>query len=98
LKPSIRLRAFAKINLGLKIVGKRPDGYHEIRTVFQTVALHDSLEISLARGQGRIFLECDDPAIPAGRGNLEAGAEIPGRNPCSSRQTHPGGLGFGGRQ
>jgi len=70
LKPSIRLRAFAKINLGLKIVGKRPDGYHEIRTVFQTVALHDSLEISLARRQGRIFLECDDPAIPAGRGNL----------------------------
>jgi len=70
LKPTIRLRAFAKINLGLKIVGKRPDGYHEIRTVFQTVALHDSLEISLARGHDRIFVECDDPAIPAGRGNL----------------------------
>ena len=70
MKPSIRLRAFAKINLGLKIVGKRPDGYHEIRTVFQSVALHDSLDISLVRGHDRISVECDDPAIPAGGRNL----------------------------
>lgn len=70
MKPSIRLRAFAKINLGLKIVGKRPDGYHEIRTVFQTVGLCDRLEISLARGRGGIVVECNDATIPAGRGNL----------------------------
>ena len=70
MKPSLRLRAFAKINLGLKIVGKRPDGYHEIRTVFQTVGLCDRLEISLARGRGGIVVECNDATIPAGRGNL----------------------------
>jgi len=70
LKPSIRLRAFAKINLGLKIVGKRPDGYHEIRTVFQTVGLCDRLEIFLSRGRGGIVVECNDTTIPAGRGNL----------------------------
>jgi len=40
-----RLRALAKINLSLKVVGKRPDGYHELRTVFQTISLADRLEV-----------------------------------------------------
>jgi 4-diphosphocytidyl-2-C-methyl-D-erythritol kinase len=70
LKPSIRLRAFAKINVGLKIVGKRPDGYHEIRTVYQTVGLCDRLEIFLARRRGGIVVECNDATIPTGRSNL----------------------------
>ncbi len=70
MKTSIRLRAFAKVNLGLKILGKRPDGYHEIRTVYQTVALHDRVEVSVeARGTGT-EVECDDPAVPGGRRNL----------------------------
>jgi len=67
---SIHVRAFAKINLGLKIVGKRPDGYHEIRTVYQTVELYDRLTLSVKRGKEAIDLECSDPAIPSGRGNL----------------------------
>lgn len=67
---SIRLRAFAKINLGLKILGKRPDGYHEIRTVYQTVALHDALEVTLRRTGTGVLVECEDPAVPTGRGNL----------------------------
>jgi 4-diphosphocytidyl-2-C-methyl-D-erythritol kinase len=67
---SIRLRAFAKLNLGLKILSKRPDGYHEIRTIYQTIALHDRLEISLSkRGEG-IRFECDNPQIPSGSENL----------------------------
>jgi 4-diphosphocytidyl-2-C-methyl-D-erythritol kinase len=70
LKSSLRVRAFAKVNLGLKIVGKRFDGYHEIRTVFQTLALHDGLEISLCRRRRGIVVECDDPTIPVGRNNL----------------------------
>jgi len=70
LRPSIRLRAFAKINVGLKIVGKRADGYHDILTVFQSVALHDRLEVALSKRGTGITLECDDPSIPAGRGNL----------------------------
>lgn len=70
MKQSIRLRAFAKINLGLKILGKRADGYHEIRTIYQTVALCDRLDVSLLRYGGGVLVECDDPAIPLGRANL----------------------------
>jgi 4-diphosphocytidyl-2-C-methyl-D-erythritol kinase len=70
LKKTIRLRAFAKINAGLKIVARRPDGYHEIRTIYQTIALHDRLEICLANSGKGIEVECSNPAVPAGPGNL----------------------------
>jgi 4-diphosphocytidyl-2-C-methyl-D-erythritol kinase len=69
LTSSIRIRAFAKINLGLKVRARRPDGYHEIFTVYQTIALHDRLTISL-QGGGGVSVECDHPAIPVGRRNL----------------------------
>ena len=66
----IRLRSFAKINHGLKILRKRPDGYHELRTIYQTIGLHDRLEISVSPSGKGITVECDNPAIPAGSGNL----------------------------
>lgn len=66
----LRLRAFAKINLGLSILGRRPDHYHEIRTVLQTVRLHDRLEVSLKKRDRSIEVLCDAPDIPAGPGNL----------------------------
>lgn len=62
------LQAFAKVNLGLQVLGRRPDGYHEIRSVLQTVSLADRLEIGLG-GPG-IALEVDDPALPSGSENL----------------------------
>src|SRR5262249_10480577 len=43
---SARVRALAKINLDLRVLGKRPDGFHELRTVFQTSSLAESLEIA----------------------------------------------------
>ena len=43
---AVRVRAFAKLNLGLRVLYRRPDGYHEIRTVFQTISLADQLDIS----------------------------------------------------
>ena len=70
MQKSIRLRAFAKINLGLRILSERPDGYHEIRTIYQTIALHDRLEISLRKAGEGIRLECDNPEIPSGAENL----------------------------
>ena len=56
MKPErIKLRSYAKVNLGLHILGKREDGFHEIRTVFQTIGLHDTLEIRLTPGQAVSF-------------------------------------------
>jgi 4-diphosphocytidyl-2-C-methyl-D-erythritol kinase len=48
----IRIPAFAKVNLRLDVLGKRADGYHELRTVFQTVSLHDSLRFRPGRATG----------------------------------------------
>lgn len=70
LPKTLRVRSFAKINHGLKILRKRPDGYHELRTIYQTIGLHDRVEISLSRAGKGIAVDCDNPAIPAGTGNL----------------------------
>jgi len=45
----VRIPAFAKINLRLDILGKRGDGYHELRTIFQTISLHDELRLRMSR-------------------------------------------------
>jgi len=68
-KASVRLPAFAKINLCLHVMGRRPDGYHELRTIFQAVSLKDTLELSLTSQPG-IALETTDPALPTGPENL----------------------------
>ena len=49
---SIRVRSFAKINLGLGIGALRADGFHELRTVYQTIALHDIIRVQVGRGIG----------------------------------------------
>jgi 4-diphosphocytidyl-2-C-methyl-D-erythritol kinase len=48
----VRIPAFAKINLRLDILGKRPDGFHELRTVFQSISLHDELRLRASRKPG----------------------------------------------
>ncbi|HEX4002242.1 MAG TPA: 4-(cytidine 5'-diphospho)-2-C-methyl-D-erythritol kinase, partial [Candidatus Acidoferrales bacterium] len=68
-KRSVRLPAFAKMNLCLHVVGKRPDGYHELRTIFQAISLHDTLELSRTTKPG-ITLESTDAALPSGPENL----------------------------
>src|SRR6202790_4220297 len=45
----VRIPSFAKINLRLDILGKRADGYHELRTIFQTVSLHDELRLRASK-------------------------------------------------
>jgi 4-diphosphocytidyl-2-C-methyl-D-erythritol kinase len=66
---SVRLRAFAKVNLCLHVIGKRPDGYHELRTIFQTISLHDTLTLSLVR-EPEITIETTDAMLPSGPENL----------------------------
>ncbi|MGH9481101.1 MAG: hypothetical protein ACRD1L_03325, partial [Terriglobales bacterium] len=67
----IRVRACAKINLGLKIVRRRADGFHELRTVFQTVALADRMEIAITRGRGiALQVRGDGAGVGATQENL----------------------------
>lgn len=65
----MRLRALAKINLGLDIIGKRDDGYHEVRMIMQTIQMYDVLEIQKKDTPG-ITLTTNLPYIPTDEGNL----------------------------
>jgi 4-diphosphocytidyl-2-C-methyl-D-erythritol kinase len=69
----MNVRSFAKINLGLEVVRRRPDGYHDIRTLFQSVDLADRLELEPA-ADGTVRLEGDDPSVPWDETNLIARA------------------------
>jgi 4-diphosphocytidyl-2-C-methyl-D-erythritol kinase len=66
---SLSLPSFAKINWSLEILGKRPDGYHEVKTVLQTISLHDDLHFEVS-GDGSVAVSCDDPEIPTDDRNL----------------------------
>jgi 4-diphosphocytidyl-2-C-methyl-D-erythritol kinase len=59
----VTARSFAKINLGLRIGPLRTDRFHELRTVYQTIALHDVIHVEVQRGSG-IEIRCDDPRVP----------------------------------
>jgi 4-diphosphocytidyl-2-C-methyl-D-erythritol kinase len=65
---TLTVSAFAKINLDLRILGTRPDGYHDLRTIFQTLVLADQLTFSPMRGPMEI--RCNDAAVPTDRRNL----------------------------
>ncbi len=65
---SVSLPSFAKINLDLRILGVRPDGYHDLRTVFQSLALFDSVTVTTRRGP--LAVTCDEPDIPTDQRNL----------------------------
>jgi 4-diphosphocytidyl-2-C-methyl-D-erythritol kinase len=59
----VTVRSFAKINLGLRIGALRANGFHELRTVYQTIALHDIIRVSVERGSG-IEIRCEDSRVP----------------------------------
>ncbi len=66
---SISLAAPAKINLSLRLLGKRPDGYHELETLMVPIRLADEVEVTLVPGH-EVSVACNDPEIPTGRENL----------------------------
>lgn len=99
----LQLRCPAKINLGLEVEGRRPDGYHEIRTLFQAIDLADELWVEGSE-EPRLEVEVEGAGLPPGRGNLvcraaEAlrGRAGPGRGACIRlRKRIPVGAGLGG--
>ena len=64
----MNLCAHAKINLNLAVLGTRPDGYHELKTVFQSLALHDTLQFE--RADQRLSIACRSPGVPLNERNL----------------------------
>jgi 4-diphosphocytidyl-2-C-methyl-D-erythritol kinase len=64
----VNLPSFAKINLGLRTGPLRADGFHELRTVYQTIALHDIVTVSIGRGS-RIEIRCKDSHVPTDSSN-----------------------------
>ncbi len=97
-------RAYAKLNLYLSIQGLRPDGYHELETIFQAISLCDLVSVTVHR-QGGISLRCSLPYLPTDQRNLAVKAanlffELSGiRNPglnINIKKSIPVGAGMAG--
>jgi len=65
---AVRVASFAKVNLGLEVLALRQDGYHELRTIFQTIDLHD--DVVLAPRPRDVVVRCKHPLVPPGAENL----------------------------
>lgn len=98
------IQAPAKVNLVLRVLGKRPDGFHEIETLMAPISLADELDVEVSKGTG-IELICDDPEIPVDAGNLvwravevfarRAGCQFHTRIHLRKKTPHGAGLGGG---
>ncbi|MDZ7374867.1 MAG: 4-(cytidine 5'-diphospho)-2-C-methyl-D-erythritol kinase, partial [candidate division KSB1 bacterium] len=82
-------RAYAKINLGLKVCRRRPDGYHDICTIFQQIDLADELAFEVDREAGAIGLLCEGAELPVDERNLvmKAALRLADRVPDKARRT-----------
>lgn len=98
----MRVRAYAKINLSLEVLNRRTDGFHNLRTVFQTISLFDTLDIEAVRSRRRSVTVESDVEIPgenliaraahAVLGALRMQADVR----CRLRKKIPMGGGLGG--
>jgi 4-diphosphocytidyl-2-C-methyl-D-erythritol kinase len=71
--PAMKMRALAKVNLHLRILGRRADGFHDIETLMVPVSLGDELVVETSLGR-TVKVECDHPDVPKGADNLVARA------------------------
>ncbi len=69
MKKTLIVQAPAKINIALWVKEKRPDGYHELESIMQSISLSDTLTIQEVKESG-LFIECNHPAVPTGPENL----------------------------
>ena len=60
----------AKINLSLRVLGRRSDGFHEIETFIAPISLCDEIKIEQRSGKQEIAFRCDDPSVPKGEDNI----------------------------
>ncbi len=99
---SARVRALAKVNLELRVLGRRSDGYHELRTVFQTISLADSIDIEFTPARRTTISVTADVEIPGGNIMERAAAlaleamRTTGRVEMRLRKRIPMGAGLGG--
>ena len=82
---SITVRSPAKLNLVLDCLGKRPDGYHELRTIFERIDLCDRIRLT-GRPDGRIVVECSHPQVPKSPKNLAVKAARLLQSECGVNQ------------
>jgi 4-diphosphocytidyl-2-C-methyl-D-erythritol kinase len=66
----MQVLAPAKINLSLKVLGRRSDGFHEIETFIAPISLSDEIKIEQRSGKQQIAFRCDDPSVPKGEDNI----------------------------
>lgn len=69
MKKTLIVQAPAKINVGLWVKNKRPDGYHDLETIFQTISLEDTITLHESFEDG-IHVYCNNPNVPAGADNI----------------------------
>jgi len=74
--PEVREKAWSKLNLTLDVLGARPDGFHEVKMVMQTVTLHDDLRICCMPGTGNATVRTNRPYIPGDLRNIAAKAAV----------------------
>jgi 4-diphosphocytidyl-2-C-methyl-D-erythritol kinase len=96
-----RVRALAKVNLELRVAGRRPDGYHELRTVYQTISLADTLELSYRPARAsRLVVESEpvieDNLVERAAALLIERARLRGQVRIRLRKNIPMGAGLGG--
>ena len=94
----------AKINLSLRVLGRRNDGFHEIETFITPISLCDEIKIEQRSGKHGIAFRCDDPSVPKGEDNIVVRAaevffqetKITGGVSIALKKRIPHGAGLGG--